>query len=58
MKWYIGGGVYVFFYFGYFIVDIRYFWKLEDVVDLVLIRKGVILNKQKLIRLFEVVQEV
>lgn len=44
MKWYIGGGVYVLIILGYIMVDKRYFWKLDDVLELVLIRKGVILN--------------
>ena len=58
MKWHLGGGVYVSITPGYATVDVRHFWKPDDAVEPVPTRKGVTLNKQKLARLLEVVEEV
>ena len=58
MKWHIGGGVYVSITPGYTTVDIRHFWKPDDALEPVPTRKGVTLNKHKLVRLLEAVNEV
>ena len=58
MKWHIGGGVYVSITPGYATVDIRHFWKPEDAPEPVPTRKGVTLNKHKLTRLLQAIQEV
>lgn len=58
MKWHIGGGVYVSITPGYTTVDIRHFWKPDDALEPVPTRKGVTLNKHKLTRLLQVVEEV
>ncbi|XP_056003363.1 uncharacterized protein LOC130049842 [Ostrea edulis] len=58
MKWHIGGGVYVSITPGYTTVDIRHFWKPDDALEPVPTRKGVTLNKQKLVKLLQAVEEV
>jgi hypothetical protein len=58
MKCHLGGGVYVSITPGYATVDVRHFWKPEDAMEPVPTRKGVTLNKYKLARLLQAVQEV
>lgn len=58
MKWHIGGGVYVSITPGYTTVDIRHFWKPDDALEPVPTRKGVTLNKTKLAKLLQAVEEV
>ncbi|XP_056003365.1 uncharacterized protein LOC130049568 [Ostrea edulis] len=58
MKWHIGGGEYVSITPGYTTVDIRHFWKPDDALEPVPTRKGVTLNKHKLTRLLQAVEEV
>ena len=58
MKWHIGGGVYVSITPGYNTVDIRHFWKPDDALELIPTRKGVTLNKHKLTRLLQAIEEM
>ncbi|XP_061174788.1 uncharacterized protein LOC133183923 [Saccostrea echinata] len=58
MKWHIGGGVFVSVNPGYTSVDIRHFWKPDDALEPVPTRKGVSLNKYKLTKLLQAVEEV
>ncbi|XP_061190802.1 uncharacterized protein LOC133198880 [Saccostrea echinata] len=58
MKCHIGGGVYVSITPGYGTVDIRHFWKPDDALEPVPTRRGVTLNKYKLNRLLQALEEV
>ncbi|XP_061170452.1 uncharacterized protein LOC133179778 [Saccostrea echinata] len=57
-QWHVGGGVFVSLSPGYPTVDIRHFWKPDNVQEPIPTRKGVTLNKNKFVRLRDVIEEL
>ncbi|XP_061170640.1 uncharacterized protein LOC133180049 [Saccostrea echinata] len=57
-QWYVGGGVFVSLSPSYPTVDIRHFWKPDNVQEPIPTRKGVTLNKNKFVRLRDVIEEM
>lgn len=58
VQWHVGGGVFISLSPGYSTVDIRHFWKPDNVQEPTPTRKGVNLNKKKFLRLKDVIEEL
>lgn len=58
VQWHIGGGVFVSLSPGYPTVDIRHFWKPDDASEPIPTKKGVTLNRNKLARLTDALNEI
>ncbi|XP_061170461.1 uncharacterized protein LOC133179791 [Saccostrea echinata] len=58
VQWHIGGGVFVSLSSGYPTVDIRHFWKPDDAQEPIPTKKGVTLNRNKLARLRDALNEI
>uniref|UniRef100_A0A8W8P1B1 Transcriptional coactivator p15 (PC4) C-terminal domain-containing protein n=1 Tax=Magallana gigas TaxID=29159 RepID=A0A8W8P1B1_MAGGI len=58
VQWHIGGGVFVSLSSGYPTVDIRHFWKPDDAPEPIPTKKGVTLNRNKLARLRDALNEI
>lgn len=58
MQWHVGGGVFVSLSLGYPTVDIRHFWRPDDSPEPIPTKKGVTLNRNKLARLRDALEEI
>lgn len=58
VQWHVGGGVFVSLSPGYSTVDIRRYWKPDNVQEPIPTKKGVTLNKHKLSRLIDALEEM
>ncbi|XP_061170626.1 uncharacterized protein LOC133180024 [Saccostrea echinata] len=58
VQWHVGGGVFVSLSPDYPTVDVRHFWKPDNVPEPIPTKKGVTLNKHKLSRLRDALEEM
>ncbi|KAK3107450.1 hypothetical protein FSP39_014931 [Pinctada imbricata] len=58
LQWHVGGGVFVSLSPGYPTVDIRHFWKPDDAPEPIPTKKGVTLNRNKLAKLRDALEEM